>query len=194
MVAVQQTVFLSDARVVWVGVTGEGARVHVEAAPERLYASVTELVTQGTHYAYVAEREGQHHVVSDGIAVAREAGPTDSLVTSPTGEVAYHTQRRAVGQVAPDDVIVAHDREWPAPGFVESSLVCLDDAPHCAHLAVRGEELVIVVDATHAIPFDLEEAVARAARTASSAAMGDDAWLRAWLLGELRWFIATRGR
>lgn len=194
VVAVQESAFLSDARVVWVGVTGDGARVHVEADPQLLYSAVTELVTQGTHYAYIGEREGHYHVVRDGLPVAREGSPIDSLVTSPTGDVAYHTQRTPEGQSAPRDVIAAHGREWLAPGFVEGSLVCLDDAPHCAHLAMHEDELRITIDGGHSIPFDLEEAVASAERNASRATIGDDAWLRAWLLGELRWFVSTQGR
>lgn len=192
VVAVQQSAFLTDARVVWIGVTGDGAQVHVEAQAQRLYSAVTELVTHGAHYAYVGEREGLHHVVSDGVLVAREPAPVDSLVTGSTGEVAYHTLRGTAG--SPEDVVCALGHEWPAPGFVEGSLVCLDDAPHCAHLAVRDEQLVITIDGAHHVPFDLEEAIATAARTASRATVGDDAWLRAWLLGELRWFVGTRGR
>jgi hypothetical protein len=80
---------------------------------------------------------------------------------------------------------------WPAPGFVEGSLVCLNDAPHCAHLAMRRDALELLVDGTHRVPFDLEEVVASATRHASRPAMGDDAWLREWLEGEPRWFVAA---
>lgn len=189
--AVQQAAFLSDARVVWIGATATHAQVHVEGEAQALHTSISALVVHGAHYAYVGEREGQHHVTVDGVPAAREDQPIDSLVVSATGEVAYHTWRALDARTPPADVVVALGGQWPAPGFVEGSLVCLSDAPHCAHLSLVDEELRIVIDGTHHVPFDLEEAVASATRRVTRPALGEDSWLRAWLLGELRWFVAT---
>lgn len=190
--AVQRATFLSDARVVWIGVEATHAEVYVEGEPQGRHASISALVTRGAHYAYVGVRDGQHHVTVDGHPTAHEDLPIDSLVVTSEGAIAYHTQRRLDPDAPPTDVVVARGDHWPAPGFLEGSLVCLSDAPHCAHLAMRDGALQLVVDGTHHVPFDLEEVVASTARSVTRPALGDDAWLRAWLVGELRWFVATR--
>ena len=140
----------------------------------------------------MGERDGQHHVTVDGHPTAHEDLPIDSLVVTSECAIAYHTRRRLDPDAPPTDVVVARGDHWPAPGFLEDSLVCLSDAPHCAHLAMRDGALQLVVDGTHHVPFDLEEVVASTARSVTRPALGDDAWLRAWLVGELRWFVATR--
>lgn len=190
--AVQQATLLSDARVVWIGVEATHAQVYVEGEAQARHASITALVTRGEHYAYVGERDGQHHVTVDGRPSAHEDLPIDSLVVTSEGAVAYHTQRRLDPNALPTDVVVARGDHWPAPGFLEGSLVCLSEAPHCAHLAMQDDALQLVVDGTHHVPFDLEEVVASTARSATRPALGDDAWLQAWLTGELRWVVATR--
>lgn len=190
--AVQQATFLSDARVVWIGVMGTHAQVYVEGVAQGRHASISALVTRGSHYAYVGERGGQHHVTVDGRTIAHEDSPIDSLVVSAEGEVAYHTQRRLDPNAPPTDVVVVRGDHWPASGFLVGSLVCLSDASHCAHLAMRDDALWLVVDGTHHVPFDLEEVVASTARHVTRPPLGDDAWLQAWLTGELRWFVATR--
>jgi len=192
--AVQKAVFSSDGRIIWVAVTEDHARVYVGGEPESRFAAVSELIVVGTHCAYVGERSGRFHVVRDGTLVASEAGPIDSLVVSAAGEVAYHTQATRSRHGRREQVVVARGRRSSAPGFVEGSLVCLDDAPHCAHLATLDGELRVVVDGVHPIPFDLEEAVASAARRRGRPVLGDTEWLKAWLRAELRWFVHTHQR